>query len=226
MGNVFFVTADHVIHPTDYEGQLEKRTWSDYIISVFNNGQKEGDFLTIGITPLSGFYYMESFCLDKPDDEFELVDIALCVIKPQDLLLPFLTQEILFIGETIPANEKKWIVMSESFAEPNCDQNYFVFGFIKTRIEGIQLKSDPSLKENLKFIQKTGDYFLFNSESEIKDRMDWEGLSGSPVLSIDGFCVGVLCSINENSRSVWVMPIQKVKMLMEVAIQQERIEPA
>lgn len=220
----FFVTADHVLHPDDYQGEQEKRTWTDYIISIYNNIRPDNDFLSTVITPLNGFYYMESFNIERPDEADELVDITVCVIKPINVKYPFLTQEVKFIREIIPANQKKWTVKSETFVEPKSGKYYFVFGNVKTKLDGIQLKSEATLKENLKFVKKSGDYYLFNSESEITDRSDWEGLSGSPVISIDGDCVGVLCSVNENSKSIWVMPIQRVKMLMEVAIQQERLE--
>ncbi len=76
----------------------------------------------------------------------------------------------------------------------------------------------------LRFISKAGDYFLFNTPETINDIEEWEGLSGSPVISEDGDCVGVLCSVYENSTSIWVMPISKVKMLIEIAIQQEKLE--
>ena len=65
---------------------------------------------------------------------------------------------------------------------------------------------------------------LFNTKDEIEDETDWEGLSGSPVLSEDGECVGVLCSVNENTKSVWVMTINKVRMLIEVIAHQENDE--
>lgn len=102
--------------------------------------------------------------------------------------------------------------------------NYFVYGQIKTRIEGIRVEREKTVKECLRFNSKAGDYFFFNTAEIITDLEEWEGLSGSPVISEDGDCVGVLCSVNENSKSIWVMPIAKVKMLIEIAIHQEKLE--
>ncbi len=219
----FFVTADHVLHLDDYTEGIKQRNWIDNVVSIFNNVRPENEFLSTIITPLGGFYYMEKFNLDKPDQVSELVDITLCIMKPINFQYPFLTDEVVFTGEIINAGEQKWVIKKECFTLPNVENKYFIFGKIRTKLEGIILKSEPTLKEDLIFINQIGDYFLFNTNDIIISREDWDGLSGSPVIDINGNCVGVLCSINEKSKSVWVMPFDNVKRLMEVAIQQEVI---
>lgn len=216
---LFFVTADHTLHLDDYKVDINERTGKEYVVSVFTNYTPPENFLSTVLTPLGGFYYMEHFNLEKPGDAVGLVDITLCKLKDINLQYPFLCDDVQF------AKQQKLTIPIECFSEPQTDKNYFVFGQIRTRIEeGIRVEREKTVKEYLRFNSKAGDYFLFNTPETITDMEEWKGLSGSPVISEDGDCVGVLCSVTGNSKSIWVMPIAKVKMLIEIAIQQEKLE--
>ena len=219
---VFFITADHVVHPDDHN--CSYRTGQDYIVSIFNNVRDESNYLSTLITSLGGFYYMESFNLLKPEDAPELVDISLCIMKEKNFQFPFLTDEVRFKDSIINAGEQKFSIPIELLSEPDPDKMYFVYGKIRHEMKGIRLHRDDTLKEGLKFNSKAGDYYLFNTPELIHDYKDWAGLSGSPVISETGECVGVLCVVTENTKSIWVMPVEKVKILMDVAISQEEIE--
>lgn len=219
-----FVTADHTVHLDDYENDKEERTGKDYIVSIFNNYTPPGNFLSTVVTPLGGFYYMEKFHLDKPIDAPELVDVSICKMKALNFQFPFLTDEVSFPEETIKAKQEKFSIKKECFSDPVSETNYFVYGKVRTKlVETVRLESIPTIKQGLRFISQAGDYLLFNYPEIIGDRLDWEGLSGSAVISEDGECVGVLCSVYENSKSVYVMPVSKVKMLIEVVIQEEQL---
>lgn len=220
----FFVTADHTLHLDDYRDGSNERTGKDYVVSIFNNYTPPENFLSTIVTPLVGFHYMEQFHLDKPDDLFEPVDLTLCKMNEINFTYPFLTDGVKHKNETINKGERKIKIKKECFSEPRVDKKYFIFGKIRTGIhDNIRMYWENTVKEDLKFNSKVGDYFLFNTPEIIESKEDWEGLSGSAVLSEDGECVGVLCSVNENSKSIWIMPITKVKMLIEVAILQENL---
>jgi hypothetical protein len=223
----FFVTADHTVHLDDYrKGEMEQRVWKDYVVAIFNNFTPPENFLSTVVTPLGGFYYMEQFHLDRPSDIPKPVDVSVCKMKAIHFTYPFLTDEVHFAnGEIIKGGQSKFKIQKESFSDPNIESDYFVYGKIRTKIiDNIRLYRDSTLKECLKFISKFGDYYLFNTSEIIIDEEDWEGLSGSPIISDEGECVGVLCDVLKNSRSIWVMPISKVKLLIEVAVQQEKLE--
>lgn len=223
-GTNFFVTADHTVHLDDYE-EKEERTWKDYVVSIFNNYSPPDNFLSTVVTPLGGFYYMEQFHLDKPDSMPKPVDITVCIMKQKHFQYPFLTTGIKFSNEEIKQGEQKFKIKPECFSEPNTNDTYCVFGAVKTDIkDNIKVEREFTLKHSLKFVSKSGDFYLFNTPNVITDRKDWKGLSGSPVLSEAGDCVGVICDVLENSQSIWVIPMTKVKMLIEVAIQQEALE--
>ena len=219
----FFITADHTIHLDDYENEIELRTGTDYVISIFNNYTDPNNVLSTIITPLGGFYYMEQFHLNRPEDLPKLMDITLCKMKPVNFTYPFLTDKIKFTnGEVINAGEEKFKLTVECFNDPEIDLNYAIFGKVRTKIvNNIRMEWENTLKESLRFVCRSGDLFLFNTEEIITDREDWEGLSGSPIFSENGDCVGVLCEVLENSKAIWVMPISKVKMLMEFALHLE-----
>lgn len=221
----FFVTADHTIHKDDYKGEAEERTWKDYGVAIFNNSVNPDNFLSTVITPLGGFHYMEQFHLDKPQEIPRPFDVTVCKMKPIHFQYPFLTDQVAFTnGETINVGEQKFSIKKECFAEPDMSKNYFIFGKIRVKlIDNIRMDWQNTIKEDLKFVSKSGDFFLFNTPNLITDREEWEGLSGSPLIGEEGECVGVLCAVLENSNSIWVMPISKVKMLIEVAIQQEKL---
>jgi hypothetical protein len=221
----FFVTADHVIHIDDYTGNVEKRTWKDYVVAIFNNYSDPDNFPSTIITPLSGFYYTEKYNLEKPCTMANLVDISVCKMKDINFKFPFLTNGVILNGETIKSGEQKFKITKENFGDAMNDKKYSIFGKVRTRlVDNIRMEWQDTLKDSLKFVSKSGDFLLFNTSELIVDKEDWEGLSGSPVFSEDGQCVGVLCDVLINSKSIWVMPITQVKMLIEVAIQQGKIE--
>ena len=63
---------------------------------------------------------------------------------------------------------------------------------------------------------------LLNSTEDIIYN-EWAGLSGSPVLNQNGKCIGVLCSVNEGTKSVFVKPFSKILTFLDVIILQEQI---
>ena len=219
---LIFVTADHNIHIEDYE--IYERTGIDNNVSIFNNISKKEEFSTL-LTPVGPFYYMEKFDILKPDDKPELFDVAICIVDKKKLKAPFLTEQINdHKGEIlVKPNEPKFTFSENQFAEPKKDDDYFIYGKIRPKIKTVFLHRTDTWKENITFIKKSGDYLLFNTDKIITDEKDWSGLSGSAVLNQDGNCVGVLCSINENTKSIWVKPMEKIKTLMDVAILQEEI---
>ena len=223
-GTNFFVTADHTVHLDDYEKEIEERTGKDYVVSIFNNYSPPDNILSTVVTPLGGFYSMSKFELNKPYEMLNLVDVAVCRMEKKHFQYPFLTPEIKSGAEIIPKGESKFIFNQESFSPPNDNDKYCIFGTIKTKIiDHIRVEREFTLKHDLKYISKNGDFLLFNAPDIITDEEDWKGLSGSPIISETGECVGVVCDVLKNSKSIWVMPIAKVKMLIETIILTEQI---
>lgn len=219
---LFFITADHNIHIEDHE--LSERTGIDNVVSIFNNISKKEDFSTL-LTPVEPFYYMEKFDITKSDVKPELFDVAVCLMDKEKIEAPFLTEQINDHNGNILVNpnEPKFTFSEKQMVEATTNDQYFIYGKIKPKIKTFFLHRVDTLKENITFIQQNGDYLLFNTNETITDKRDWAGLSGSAVLNNKGNCVGVLCSVNEGTKTIWVKSIQKVKILMDVAILQEQM---
>ena len=217
----FFLTADHNIHIEDHK--LNERTGIDNNVEIFNNISDKENFRTI-VTPIGGFYYMEKFDIIKPNDAPELFDVALSLIDIKKLQAPFLTDDNIVSSngeQLVTPGEPKLMFTEILLVEPTLVDKYFVFGKIRPYFQGLFLHRKFTLKENITFIGEFGDYLLFNSDAEIRDYDDWAGLSGSPMVNQNGECVGVLCSIIENSKSLWVKPLSKIKPLLDIAILQK-----
>lgn len=220
--NCFFITADHNIHIDDHD--LNVRTGQDNNVEIFNNINNKENFETL-VTPISGFYYMDAIDITKPNKNPELFDVALSLVDKSKLTATFLTDDNIINedGEQITKpGENKIQFLEEQLVEPYINDIYFVFGKIRPNLHGLFLHRKFSLKENLKYIEPFGDYLLFNTETTITDYEDWAGLSGSPVVNQRADCVGVLCSINVNTKSLWIKPFSKIKMLMDLAILQKK----
>jgi hypothetical protein len=215
----FFVTADHNVHLDDYDQEV--RTGVDNVVSIFNNISDKSKLETI-LTRLGGFYYMEKFDISKEETSAKLVDVTVCILGKKHFEHHFLTDDVWANGEIhVKSGERKIMLTEELLVEPNTEDMYFIYGKIRPEMKGLLLHRDDTLKEGLKFISKVGDYFLFNAPETIADKKDWAGLSGSAVQNDRGECVAVICSVNEGSNSFFVKPIKEVKLLMDIAIQQE-----
>lgn len=214
LDTIFFVTAYHTVNlDDDIEDENARK---NYRVSIFNNYSSiTEDFETI-VTPLNEFYYSSKFDLKKPSKHV-MIDGAVSVMKKINFKFPFLNDERQLQGKT------KLEIKENMFELPNKDSDYFIYGKIKAQQNGIRLDRTNTLKSNLKFILETGDYFLFNTDDIIVDKIEWEGLSGSAVISAAGNCVGILCSVNENSKSIFVLPIKFIKMLMVEALRDNNI---
>ena len=87
---LFFITADHNIHIEDHK--INERTGIDNYVGVFNNISDKENFSTI-MTPIGGFYYMESFDISKDDLDPQLIDVAISMVDRNKFEAPFLTDE-------------------------------------------------------------------------------------------------------------------------------------
>jgi hypothetical protein len=221
--NLFFLTADHNIHYNDH--QENERLGVDNYVGILNNISNPEELSTV-ITPVGGFYFMEKYNISEPDLGYELFDVAISMVDRRKFEAPFLTDEKLVeeTGEIIVSpQEPKYEFLEEHIAEPNEEHSYYVYGRIKPEIKGIILHRVGTFKSNLKFIRKAGQYLLLQTEDIITDYDDWAGLSGSAVINQEGKCIGVLCSVIENTKSIFVKPFEKILPLLQTIPLQEKI---
>ena len=136
--NLWFITADHVIHNKDH--QEGERTSQNYQYAILNNINR--DDLSTVLTSIYGFHSMESFNFDsylKGEEDIEvamipdLKDIAFSLIKEgSSLQYPFQTHELRLQDQImVPAGCDKFYLTKKSFALPTTDKKYIVMGTIQ-----------------------------------------------------------------------------------------------
>jgi hypothetical protein len=217
---LFFITADHVIHIEDHK--LNERTGIENYLAILNNISDKTTFSTL-MTPIGGFYYMESYDMSKKDSDPQLIDVAISMVDRKKIEAPFYTDEDIRDGDTklVSPNEQKFEFLKEHIVVPQKTDTYYVFGKIKPNFKGLFLHRTNTFKNNMKYIDTHGNFMLLNSTEDIIYD-EWAGLSGSPVVNQDGKCIGVLCSVIEGTKSVFVKPFSKIVPLLDTIILQEK----
>jgi len=222
--SLFFITADHNIHIEDHK--LNERIGKDNFLSILNNISDKNTFTTL-LTPIGGFYYMESFDISKEDLNPQLIDVAISLVDRTKFKAPFFTDEDIRDKEgniIVAPNEQKFDFLEEHIINtPSREDSYYIYGRIKPQFKGLFLHRELIFKKDLKYIDKYGRYLLLNTKKRIIDYEDWAGLSGSPVLNQEGKCLGVLCSIIEGTKSVFVKPFAEIIPLLDMILIQEGI---
>lgn len=218
---LFFLTADHNIHWEDH--QKKERIFEERFLGILNNISNRDELQTL-ISPIGGFYFMESYEFSEESLNIELVDVAISMVDRNRFEAPFVTDESI-VGQDgisiVSPNELKFEFLEENIVEPNEGDTYYIYGKIRPTMKGIFLHYEGDFKINLKYVNKSGMYLLLNTEYEITNSLDWAGLSGSPVLNQQGYCIGVLCSVIEGTKSIFVKPFSLITPLLDTIILQE-----
>lgn len=220
--NLWFITADHVIHNKDH--QEGKRTSQNYQYAILNN--ITGDGLSTVLTRIYGFHSMESFNLNpylKGEENIEvamipdLKDIAFSLIKEgSSLRYPFLTHELQLEDQImVPAGREKLNLKKDSFGEPTIDEKYIVMGGIQNSNRGIQWQRCNVIHDELTFERESDGMFVFKSPAPIQIEQ-WEGLSGSPFFSQNGKLIGMIIRAVEVDDTVLVFPISKIMYYIDL----------
>ena len=216
----FFITADHVPHYNDYE--LKKRTGEGDLFAVHTNVFDKQHVATI-IAPMSEAYFFDSFLINHLGEGPKMLDLCICKLKEEQVNRDYYTQSINFPGEPLDAGECKLAITPEFIEDPSENDTYYIFGHICTGIKGLYLQQLAVPQSNLKYVCENGDYYLLNTESEIESDKYWSGLSGSLVYNQNGGCIGMLTSVNLDSKSVWVLSFKTILCLLDGVYKQERV---
>lgn len=214
--NLWFITADHVIHNKDY--QEGERTSQNYQYAILNNINR--DDLSTVLTSIYGFHSMESFNFGsylRGEEDIEvamipdLKDIAFSLIKEgSSLQYPFQTHELQLEGQImVPAGLEKYCLTEATFALPTTDKKYIVMGAIQNNNRGIQWQRCNVIHGELTFERESDGMFVFKSLQPVQIEQ-WAGLSGSPFFSEDGELIGMIIRAVEQNDTVLVLPIGKI----------------
>ena len=215
--NLFFVTADHVLHGDDFE--KGERISKEDSLFVANNVRGEG--LTSAYTPLGEFYFFdkynfEDFIKGKNVDVGslsipEMQDYTFC-LRENKFECPFLTHALLDYDQSVivPGKLEKLIISSRAIVEPEKEDYYIVAGCVKYNVvEGIRIDRANALHQDMRYKQMENNRIILQSPENIKYEY-WAGLSGSPVLNHQGMLLGIIVAVRELTNEVVVVPIKEV----------------
>lgn len=223
--NLFFVTADHVLHGEDFE-KGERISKEDKLF-VANNVKGEG--LTSAYTPLGEFYFFDKYNFEEiikgKDVDIEafaipdMQDYTFCLRKNK-FECPFLTHALLdYDGAVIvPDKLEKIIISSEAIIEPKDDDYYIVAGCVKYKIvDGIRIDRFNAVHLDLRYSRTENNYIILQSPENVEYEY-WAGLSGSPILNHQGLLLGVIIRIREITNEIVVVPIKEILGKMNYAL--------
>lgn len=217
---LFFVTADHVSHPDDFDAGI--RLGKDDYVWVFNNRNSTVDLSTM-LTPIGGLYYFDK--MDFNDElSFEIPDmkdIAFAIL-PNSFKAPFLTHDLSCGDDQIVSSgREKVIIKSECIAELTNDDYCLIEGCVHWDIKGVRFERCNAIYYDLKLdsIDNEG-YYLLKPTIPVVYK-DWAGLSGGPVFNDKFQLIGMAISVSEVTDKVRVIPMKKITDLMDMAIKYE-----
>lgn len=106
---------------------------------------------------------------------------------------------------------------------PNKDDYYAFAGRIKHEYIGDTLSMTNTFKHSLKYHRQSGNLCMFLADEIIRDKEDYEGCSGAPILNSEGRIVALACAIRNNTKIVYGFPILELKKLLDYSLQIENL---
>lgn len=227
--NLVFVTADHVLHPDDYDNSENvERSQNEYSYAIVNNINKENSLETV-LTPIGGFYNCDEFNFKKyivGEEDLDVasipkfMDLSISIVDPKKFKQPFLTHKLI-VDEDIVVNEglEKLCIKGDAIVLPTKDNLYVVAGVLQNEPKGVRWGRVNVIYCDLKYEgEEFGLYkFCYNG---IIDKSKWEGLSGSPFFDTKGGLVGMIIRVLHGGNLLWVLPmneiLKKAKLFIDV----------
>ena len=147
------------------------------------------------------------------------LDITFCEVKEDITIL----QPGIDFGSYKVTKGHKIILYLDDAIEPEPGKKYGLFGKIRQKLVGTILYSQPTLKLGLQFQGKLDRFRYFLTPEIIKNKEDWEGCSGAPIIDEDGKLVGLASSIKTNSKLLFAFSIGECKKLLNIAIENKLV---
>lgn len=215
---LFFVTADHVIHPDDFEEGM--RLGRDDYVWVLNNRNSSTELATM-FTPIGGLFSFDQMNVED-DLSFEIPDMKdiTFAMLSNFFKFPFLTHELRVDDSVIvAAGKEKLIISSHSMTELKDTDYCLIEGCVQWDIkDGIKLYRCNEIHQDLTLESIDVDgYYNLKCSSPVKYD-EWAGLSGGPVFNDKFNLIGMVISVSEVKDTVRVVPMKKITELMDYAI--------
>lgn len=208
----FFVSVRHV---TDYEGLT---TFLETGIPSEEEGQS-GYMLQ----PIGGLF---TFDLFKKSNATAVTQFQDLISKGEKLDITFaeirhnieLRQPALDFGAFKIEDGYKMILDSRDIAEPSKEKEYAFFGRVKQQPGAFVIPMENTVKHGLKFHGVFKQFYQFNTKEVIRDKDDYRGCSGAPIIDSDGMLVALACKVMQGATLVMGFSIYECIKLLDIAI--------
>jgi hypothetical protein len=177
---------------------------------------------TTPLQPIGGLIYYDLFKVTEGmnlknfenliENNGERIDVTFAKLNGQFEL----KQPAIDFGYFKVTEGEKVILDLDYATIPNKADVYGFYGKVRPIYEGIYLKMTPTLKNGLKFHRTNGYFHMFLAPEIIKDKEDYRGCSGAPILDSDGRIVALACKIVENTKIVYGFSIQECMKLIKI----------
>ena len=221
-GHKIFVTAGHVA-TSHYDGAFSDDKLMTIQTNALYKDEGTGRHGCILVT-VCGVVSATAHKVDMASGNIRLigvVDVSFAQLDSTRVNAPFVTQRINIEGADVKYGEPKQYISYDDVIEVNHEDVYSVFGRVHLNFCDYNgqhiLNSDVIFHTGLKYTGTIQDMVVLKYDKPVVVA-DWKGLSGSPVLNQDGKLIGVACSIDPIANTLHVMPIQKIKPLIQAEI--------
>lgn len=211
--NVYFITADHVLHYDDYiEG---KRLNQDYHVAIVTNIADKEKYESIYV-PISGFYCIDRFdsqCPELPD----FIDITFAKASDK-ITCPYLTDQLLDddYNEVIKAGLEKFIIPASNISDCCNGKLYIVTGWCLQEISTMKVKRKNAIWCDLELQGQNTDGDIILKSPVSVELSEWKSLSGSPVFDYSKKLIGMLIEVNKNDDTLTIIPIHKILKFIDL----------
>ena len=180
--------------------------------------------ITTPLKPIGGLVWYDVFKvtegMDLTDFEYlienkaERIDVTFAKLTEQfELKQPAIDFKYFKIEE----GDKLMLDLNHA-AVPDKANIYSFYGKVRPYFQGIYLKMTPTLKKGLTFHRTNGYFHMFLAPEIIKDKDDYRGCSGAPILDSEGRIVALACQIRENTKIIYGFSIQECMKLIKLTI--------
>ncbi|WP_185226260.1 hypothetical protein [Chryseobacterium indologenes] len=178
---------------------------------------------TTHLKPIGDFIWYDIFHINGPVSQSDFEDILKHGEKI-DFTFSKLTEKIELRQPAIDfgsfnVEESDKVSLNLKYATvPDKDKTYSFYGKIRPEYQGTYLKMTPTLKNGLKFHKTKGLLHMFLAPEIIRDKEDYRGCSGAPILDSEGRIVALVCSLVTNSKVIYGISIQECMKLIKLTI--------
>ena len=103
---------------------------------------------------------------------------------------------------------------------PNTDDSYYFYGETKTKLDQVNKRIITTEKyiAGMKYLKEFGDFYIFELPEIIKDKSDFQGCSGAPILNQNGKLISLVTSGCTGTNRLLGINLKRYKVVVDLEI--------